>query len=183
MTSHHREFGQPALEMLEAGDVLEAAIGERRAVPALGGGLPADGAVEPVVVVVEREAQEALVGSLGRREPLAVEQLGLDTPQKRSILPLVQGEFTWVRMCLMRSSLSVLPKSVRTPGIQVAKGLPLSLMTSSGMPTSSKQSPSQVRMGSVLGRGSTRRPMRKREWSSTRPTIQTFVCTPGARFR
>ena len=38
-----------------------------------------------------------------------------------------------------------------TPGIHVAKGLPLSLMTSSGTPTSSKQSRSQARIGSRSG--------------------------------
>ena len=68
--------------MFERRHVLEALVGEGCAVPALGGGLPADGAVEPVVVVVDREPGQPLVRGLGRGEQLAVEQLRLeDAPE------------------------------------------------------------------------------------------------------
>ncbi len=68
--------------MLECGDVLEAPVGEGRAVVAFGRSVPAEFAMEAVVVVVAREAGQAVVRGLGGGEQLAVEQLGLeDAPE------------------------------------------------------------------------------------------------------
>lgn len=139
--------------------------------------------MDPVVVVIGREAAQAVGGRIERPEDPAVEQLRLEDPQQRWSLPFVQGEFTWVRRCRMRSDSRVLPKRVRTPGIQTTNGLPLSLISSSGVLHRSTQSSSQARIGWAWGLGRTRRPMRTREWSSTRPTIQTFSYSRPERRR
>jgi hypothetical protein len=51
----------------ERGNVVEAAVGERRAVVALGGRAPAELAVEAVVVVVAGELREGRLGLLAER--------------------------------------------------------------------------------------------------------------------
>ena len=64
------EILKPALQMRESRDVLEAAIGERGPVVALGGRQPADLAVQPVVVVVAGEALQRRLGVLKGAERL-----------------------------------------------------------------------------------------------------------------
>jgi hypothetical protein len=113
MTSRGHQLGEPALLVFQRRDVFEAPVGEGRAVPAFGVGLPADGAVESVVVVVEREAGQCLLGGCGRG--------AYSEPRRRANLPFVQGELTYVRMCLMRCPASVLPRSASTSGIRIAR--------------------------------------------------------------
>jgi hypothetical protein len=57
--------------MLERGDTLDAAIGDGRALVALGRRLPVELAMETVVVVVGGEAGQPLVRGLRRGEQLA----------------------------------------------------------------------------------------------------------------
>ena len=51
--------------MLQRGHMLEAAVGEGGALVALGRGVPGELPMEAVVIVVDREAGEGLVGGLG----------------------------------------------------------------------------------------------------------------------
>src|SRR2546425_6026653 len=66
---------QPALEVRERGDVLEAAVGEGRPVIALGRSQPADLAVQAVIVEVLDVAAERGLGVGEGTEDLAVEHL------------------------------------------------------------------------------------------------------------
>ena len=113
MESDHHEVHAPALEMVEGGDTLEASRGEWGAVVALGRGVPVELAVEPVVVVVGREWVSPSAAASSVRKISRSSSSDWRIPQKRSILPFVQGEFTWVRMWRMRSSSRVLPRSAR----------------------------------------------------------------------
>jgi hypothetical protein len=80
--SCRHQLPEPALKVLQRRHALEATGGEGRAVVALGRRVPVELTVEPVVVVVGREAAEAVGGGLERPEDVPVEQLGLeDAPE------------------------------------------------------------------------------------------------------
>src|SRR5260370_17026755 len=73
---------EPRLQMTQGGDVLEALVGERGAVVALGGSDPAQDPAEAVIVVVLGKTGEGLLGGSQTGEALAVENLSLeDVPE------------------------------------------------------------------------------------------------------
>src|SRR2546428_33841 len=74
---------KPRHQMLERGDVVEAAVCEGRPVEALAGSQPADLAVQPVVVVVAGEAIQRGLGIGQRAEDLAIENLALERRPER----------------------------------------------------------------------------------------------------
>src|SRR5712691_949184 len=82
---------KPSLEMAEGGDVLEAAVGERRAVVALRRSEPADLAMQPVVVVVADITLEGDLGIAKRAEHLAIEHLTLERRPERLDLAVGPG--------------------------------------------------------------------------------------------
>src|SRR6266851_2408485 len=79
---------QPAFEVHQRGDVLEAAVGERCPVVALAGGAPIDLAMQAVVVVVAGEALQRRLGVRECAEDLAVEDLALERGPKGLDLPV-----------------------------------------------------------------------------------------------
>ena len=85
------ELLEPAAEVRQRRDVVEAAVTERRAVVALGRGAPADLAVEPVVVVVAGEGRQGRLGVLDRAEHLAIEDLALERRPERLDLSVRPG--------------------------------------------------------------------------------------------
>jgi hypothetical protein len=78
--------------------VLETVVDEGCPVEPFRWCLPAELAVEPVVVIVGRVGRDRSVGGREIGEVLAVEHLGLEDGPEGSILPLVQGVSIWVRM-------------------------------------------------------------------------------------
>src|ERR1700730_7500202 len=66
---------EPALQVGQGGDVLEATVGERGAVVTLGGSEPVEGAAQPVVVVVLDEASQRHLRFGEAGEALAIEDL------------------------------------------------------------------------------------------------------------
>src|ERR1700694_1157837 len=85
------ELLEPAREMAERRDVVEATVGEGSPVVALGGRAPGDLAVQAVVVVVAGEALEGCLGVLQRTEDLAVQNLAAQGRPERFDLAVGPG--------------------------------------------------------------------------------------------
>jgi hypothetical protein len=90
--------------------------------------------------------------------------------QKDSILPFVQGVSILVRMCRISSSVSVRWKRLSIVRTIVTNGVPLSVISSCGMPHSSIASARVSRTGSASFVATARIPSRYRLKSSTRAT-------------
>src|SRR5713101_4604765 len=85
------DIREPEHEVLERGDVVEATVGEWRAVEALGRREPADLAVQTVVVVVANEALQRGLGAAERAEDFAIEDLALERRPERLDLAIGPG--------------------------------------------------------------------------------------------
>jgi hypothetical protein len=108
----------------------EAAVGEGRAVEPFGRCLPAELAVEPVVVVVAGVGGDGRLGRGEIGELLAIEDLRLEDRPEASILPLVQGVSIWVRMWRIASSARLRWNRLRIVLVVATNGVPLSVMSS-----------------------------------------------------
>lgn len=116
--------------------MLEVAVGERRAVERLAGCLPAELAVEPVVVGGagvghDRSVRGSEVGEVCRSSTSA-----WSVAQNRSILPFVQGVSIWVRMWRISRSASLRWNRLSIVRRTATNGVPLSVMSSCGTPHS-----------------------------------------------
>src|SRR5438093_4070931 len=77
--------------MAQSGDVLEATVGEGRAVMALGRCAPADLTVQPVVVVIAGELRQCGLGIVQRAEHFSVQDLALERRPEGFDLPVRPG--------------------------------------------------------------------------------------------
>ena len=134
----------------ERRDVLEAAVGERRAVEALGRGLPVELAVEPVVVVVAGVGGDRGVRGREVREVLAVEHLGLEGRPEGLDLAVRPGRVDLgPDVADRRARRGVRWKRLSIVRTIATKGVPLSVISSCGTPHSSIASPRASRIGSA----------------------------------
>ncbi len=128
--------------MFERWDVLEASVGEWNAEVAFGWSAPAKGAAETMEVVVVGEAAQGRLGLRKAFEQVPVENLALKDLPEGLDLAVGPGRRD---LCAKVPDIQIpqsLPEAGGQPGIQTTKGLPLSLMSCSGVPQSSKQSSS-----------------------------------------
>ena len=123
---------EPALKMVQSGDVLEPEVGEGGAVVALRRCDPAERAAKSVVVVVVDEVGERRLGFKEASEALTIEHLLLQDAPESLDLAVDPGRADLGSQMLDVEVAQALAEAGSMPGIQTTKGRPLSLISWSG---------------------------------------------------
>ena len=118
---------EPALKMVQSGDVLEPEVGEGGAVVALRRCDPAERAAKSVVVVVVDEVGERRLGFKEASEALTIEHLLLQDAPESLDLAVGPGRADLGSQMLDVEVAQALAEAGSMPGIQTTKGRPLSL--------------------------------------------------------